>query len=50
VLAAMNALPDGTLEQWVTLAYSDTDSRLHGIALRSLTAHVERIRATQTTR
>jgi hypothetical protein len=25
-------------------AYADTDSRLHGIALRSLTAHVERVR------
>jgi recombination protein RecT len=44
VIAAMKALPDGTLEQWVTVAYSDTDPRLHGIALRSLTAHVERIR------
>jgi recombination protein RecT len=44
VLAAMKALPDGKLEDWVKLAYADTDSRLHGIALRSLTAHVERIR------
>jgi recombination protein RecT len=47
VLAAMKAMPNGQLEDWVKLAYSDTDSRLHGIALRSLTAHVERIHLLQ---
>jgi recombination protein RecT len=45
VMAAMTANPSSTLQEWVTAAYSDTDVRLHGIALRSLTAHVERITA-----
>jgi recombination protein RecT len=44
VIAAMKAVPNGSLEDWVKHAYADTDSRLHGIALRSLTAHVERVR------
>ncbi len=43
VLAAMQALPDGTLQDWVALAYDDTDPRAWPIALRSLQAHVDRI-------
>ena len=45
VLAAMDANPGGTLQDWVALAYHDTDSRLWPIALRSLQAHVDRITA-----
>lgn len=43
VAAAMQALPDGDLNDWLALAYDDTDPRLWPIALRSLQAHVERI-------
>ena len=45
VLAAMQANPQGTLTDWVALAYDDTDPRLWPIALRSLQAHVDRIEA-----
>lgn len=45
VLAAMNAKPGGTQQDWVALAYEDTDPRLWPIALRSLQAHVDRIEA-----
>lgn len=45
VAAAMKALPEGTMNDWVALAYDDTDPRLWPIALRSLQAHVERIEA-----
>ena len=45
VLAAMQARPGGTLDDWVALAYDDTDPRLWPIARRSLQAHVERIEA-----
>lgn len=44
VLAAMRALPEGTPEQWVPLAYDDVPQRLWPVAQRSLMAHVERIR------
>lgn len=47
VEAAMQARPDGTLQDWVTLAYDDTDPRVWPIALRSLQAHVDRINALQ---
>ncbi|MFC5520516.1 MBL fold metallo-hydrolase [Polaromonas jejuensis] len=47
VLAAMQARPDGTPQDWVALAYDDTDPRLWPIALRSLQAHVERILASR---
>ena len=47
VLAAMQARPGGTLEDWVALAYDDTDPRLWPIARRSLLAHVERLQALQ---
>ena len=44
VLAAMQALPDGTPEDWVRHAYSDVPPRMWPVAQRSLLAHVERIR------
>ncbi len=43
VAAAMRALPDGTPDDWVRLAYDDTPERLWPIARLSLRAHVERI-------
>ena len=45
VAAAMKALPEGTIQDWVALAYDDTDARVWPIALRSLQAHVDRINA-----
>ncbi len=45
VLAAMQALPDGTLQQWVEHAYADVPPRMWPVAQRSLMAHVERIRS-----
>ncbi|NDP63917.1 MBL fold metallo-hydrolase [Polaromonas sp.] len=47
VEAAMKAMPEGTMHDWVALAYDDTNPRLWPIALRSLQAHVERIEALQ---
>lgn len=47
VAAAMTARPDGTLQDWVALAYDDTDPRVWPIAMRSLQAHVDRIHALQ---
>ena len=44
VLAAMQALPQGSPQEWVRIAYSDTPEKLWPIAERSLLAHVERIR------
>ncbi|HEY1231695.1 MAG TPA: MBL fold metallo-hydrolase, partial [Ramlibacter sp.] len=45
VVAAMRARPDGTPEDWVPLAYDDTPEAIWPLALRSLLAHVARIRA-----
>lgn len=47
VLAALQALPEGTLEDWVRHAYDDVPPRMWPVAQRSLLAHVERIRAQQ---
>jgi recombination protein RecT len=44
VLAAMRALPEGTLAEWVAQAYDDVPERMWPLAERSLLAHVERIR------
>ncbi|MBS0507454.1 MAG: MBL fold metallo-hydrolase [Proteobacteria bacterium] len=44
VLAAMQALPAGSMEDWVRLAYDDVPERMWPVAQRSLLAHVERIR------
>ena len=45
VVAALQALPDGSVEDWVRHAYNDVPERLWPVAQRSLLAHVERIRA-----
>ncbi|WP_426306429.1 MBL fold metallo-hydrolase [Acidovorax facilis] len=44
VLAAMQALPQGSMEEWVRYAYADVPPRMWPVAQRSLLAHVERIR------
>ena len=45
VIAAMRALPHGTLEDWVAHAYDDVPQRLWPVAARSLQAHVDRIQS-----
>jgi recombination protein RecT len=44
IAAAMQALPHGSLEQWVERAYDDVPPRLWPVAARSLQAHVDHIR------
>ena len=46
VLAAMQGLPSGSLDDWVAHAFSDTPSTLWPLARRSLLAHVEHLRMT----
>ncbi len=46
IAAALQALPHGTLEQWVEKAYDDVPPRLWPVAARSLQAHVDHIRET----
>jgi recombination protein RecT len=43
VIAAMQARPQGTLQDWVELAYDDVPQRMWPVAQRSLLAHVQRI-------
>lgn len=43
VLRAMQALPAGTLDDWVARAYDDVPERIWPLAKRSLLAHVARI-------
>ncbi|MBA3477755.1 MAG: MBL fold metallo-hydrolase [Lautropia sp.] len=43
VLEAVRARPDCGLDQLVTLAYDDTPTAAHGIAKRSLLAHLEKL-------
>ena len=45
VIAAMKLRPQGTVEDLVPIAYNDVDAKLWPIAARSLTAHVQRIKA-----
>lgn len=47
VLAAMQALPQGSMDDWVQHAYDDVPPRMWPVAQRSLLAHVERIRSQQ---
>ena len=47
VAAAMRAMPEGTLNDWLALVYDDTNPRLWPVALRSLQAHVDRLQAMQ---
>ncbi|WPB57831.1 MBL fold metallo-hydrolase [Xylophilus sp. GOD-11R] len=46
VAAAMAALPDGDIDDWVRHAYDDVPRSLWPIAARSLSAHVEHLRQT----
>ena len=43
IVGVMQAQPDGTMDDWVKLAYDDVDPRIWPVAKRSLLAHVERI-------
>jgi len=43
VLAAMRTHPNGTMNDWVALAYDDVPPRMWPVAQRSLLAHVQRI-------
>ncbi len=45
VARAMSALPQGTADDWVKLAYDDVPERLWPVAKRSMQAHVERIQS-----
>lgn len=45
VHAAMQAAPDGNLDDWVALAYDDVPPAVWPLAQRSLLAHVQRLRA-----
>ncbi len=45
VAAAMRAMPEGTTQDWVRLAYDDVPERMWPVASRSLLAHVKRIEA-----
>ena len=49
IAGVMAALPDGTLDDWVAKAYDDAPKHLWAVAKRSLLAHVEHIRAINTT-
>ncbi len=43
ILGVMQRQPDGTLDDWVQLAYDDVPPRMWPVAKRSLLAHVQRI-------
>jgi recombination protein RecT len=43
ILKAMQTQPDGTLEDWVAMAYDDVPPRMWPVAKRSLMAHVARL-------
>ena len=45
VFKVMQAQPDGSMDDWVKLAYDDVDPRIWPVAKRSLLAHVERIQS-----
>ena len=47
ILAAMQARPEGSMDDWVALAYDDVPERVWPLAKRSMLAHVERLRALQ---
>jgi glyoxylase-like metal-dependent hydrolase (beta-lactamase superfamily II)/8-oxo-dGTP pyrophosphatase MutT (NUDIX family) len=44
VMAAMQAHPDGTLDDWLEQVYADVPQRMWPVAKRSLMAHVARIK------
>lgn len=43
VRTAMQAIPGGTMDDWVAIAYDDVSPKLWGLAKRSMLAHVERL-------
>jgi recombination protein RecT len=43
VLQAMQAQPDGTMDDWVAIAYDDVPERVWPLAKRSMLAHVQRL-------
>lgn len=45
VARAMQALPEGSADDWVKLAYNNVPERLWPVAKRSLLAHVERLQS-----
>ena len=45
IISVMQAQPEGSMDDWVKLAYDDVDPRIWPVAKRSLLAHVERIQA-----
>jgi len=44
VIVAMRAQPEGSVDDWVKLAYDDVDPGIWPLAKRSLLAHVDRVR------
>lgn len=44
ILGVMRQFPHASMQEWVEHAYDDVPPRLWPVAMRSLTAHVERIR------
>ena len=44
VMTAMQAHPDGTLDDWLALVYADVPQRMWPVARRSLMAHVARLK------
>jgi glyoxylase-like metal-dependent hydrolase (beta-lactamase superfamily II)/8-oxo-dGTP pyrophosphatase MutT (NUDIX family) len=45
VMAAMQAQPQGSLDDWLALAYADVPERMWPVAKRSLMAHVARLQS-----
>jgi glyoxylase-like metal-dependent hydrolase (beta-lactamase superfamily II)/8-oxo-dGTP pyrophosphatase MutT (NUDIX family) len=45
ILNVMQQHPDASMDDWVKLAYDDVPPRLWPVAMRSLLAHVERLRS-----
>jgi hypothetical protein len=43
VMQAMQAMPDGTPDDWLAAVYDDVPERMWPVARRSLIAHVARI-------
>jgi recombination protein RecT len=46
IIRVMQALPQGSLDEWVAQAYDDVPERMWPVAKRSLLAHVARIEGT----
>ena len=45
ILQVMQALPEGSMDDWLAKAYDDVPTRLWPVAKRSLLAHVQRLQA-----